>query len=457
MPDFQDSTRALAEHCTALRWEDLPEAVVHEAKRALLNCIGCALGGGRQIAIDRAVAVLRAFNPSPQATLIGRHERVDVPGAAFINAMSANIFDFDDTHLRTVIHPSAPVLPALLAWSEHTPVSGKELLLAFTLGVEVACRIGNAISPEHYERGWHITSTCGVFGAAVALGKLLGLDAQRMAWAIGNASVQAAGLVEALGVDAKSISVGNAARNGMLAALLAQQDFAGPEAPLEGRHGFLRVLGDAPRLQEITGGWGEHWELMSNAYKPYPCGVVLHPVIDACLEIASRKDFSVDAVHRVTVRAHPLLRQRTDRPNPETGRLAQVSLQHCIGVVLRERCAGLTQFTDVKARDTRLRDLGARVVLHDDTALPTHAAHVAVDMQDSARHEVAVQAALGSIQRPMRDADLEVKFRELVRFGSAQIDADLIMRRIWQIDSESDCASLTRMLGAAAAAGTARQ
>ena len=166
--------------------------------------------------------------------MIGRSERADALSAAFLNAVSANVLEFDDTQLQTVIHPAAPVVPAVFALAELRRVSGDELLHAVVLGVEAECRIGKAVTPSHYRRGWHITSTCGVFGAAAAAGKLLGLDRQRMMWALGNAAAQSAGLIESLGSMAKSISVGNAARNGLAAALLAEQGFTGPERALEG-------------------------------------------------------------------------------------------------------------------------------------------------------------------------------------------------------------------------------
>src|SRR5690606_29221449 len=144
------------------------------------------------------------------------------------------------------------------------PVSGEALLLAFLVGLEVECRLGRAISPGHYQRGWHITSTCGVFGAAAGCARLLGLDETRIAWTLGNASAQSSGLVENLGSMAKSIGVGNAASNGLLAALLAAEGFQGPAQPIEGPRGFLRVMGDRPDLAAVTGGLGERWEVMSN-------------------------------------------------------------------------------------------------------------------------------------------------------------------------------------------------
>ena len=178
-----DVTRTLSDFVCGARWEQLPDAVRHEGKRSILNFIATALAGCREDAIEHTLASLMMFSKGGQATVIGRAERVDALSASFLNAASGNVFDFDDTHLRTVIHPTAPVAPALFALAEMRPVSGRNLLLAFALGVEIECRLGNAVSPWHYQRGWHITSTCGVFGAAAACARAMGLDATRTAWA----------------------------------------------------------------------------------------------------------------------------------------------------------------------------------------------------------------------------------------------------------------------------------
>ena len=166
--------------------------------------------------------------------------------AAFLNAAGANVFDYCDTHLPTVVHPTAPLAPALLALAELRRVTGPELLLAFVLGFEIECRVGAAVSPGHYPKGWHITSTCGVFGAAAGAAKLLGLKENQVVWALGNASTQSAGLCECLGWPAKSVSVGNAARNGLFSALLAEKGFSGPAEPIAGAQGFLAAMGEPP-------------------------------------------------------------------------------------------------------------------------------------------------------------------------------------------------------------------
>jgi len=279
------ATRRIAAFARETQWSDIPDRVKHEAKRSILNGFATALGGCREPAIDKSLAALGRFAAGRDCGLIGRGERADMLLAAFVNAMSANIFDFDDTHPATIIHPTAPVSPALFAHAETARCDGAALLRAFILGGEIECRLGNAVSPYHYARGWHITSTCGVFGAAVGVGALLDLDAAQFGWALANASVQAAGLVETLGTMSKSISVGNAARNGIVSALLAAEGFSGPAAPLEGARGFLPVYADALRLEALVGGLGEVWEIGKNTYKPYPVGVVLNPVMEACLNL----------------------------------------------------------------------------------------------------------------------------------------------------------------------------
>ena len=175
-------TRTLARYIVNAKYDQLPAAVRKEACRTLLNWTGCAIGGSRHETLDIAIAALSPFAGAGQATVLGRKEKMDVMHAALMNGISSHIFDYDDTHLRTVIHPAGPVVSAILALAEYKPVSGTEFLNALVLGVETECRIGNAVYPAHYDVGWHITGTTGVFGAAAAAGKLLGLNEQQMMW-----------------------------------------------------------------------------------------------------------------------------------------------------------------------------------------------------------------------------------------------------------------------------------
>ena len=368
--------------------------------------------------------------------------------AAALNAMAANVYDFDDTHLPTIIHPTSPIAPALFALAETSPISGRQLLTAFVAGVELTCRVGCAISPRHYARGWHITSTCGVLGAAAGVSNLLGLDDLRTGWALSHAAVQAGGLVETLGTMSKSVSVGNAARNGLLSALLANEGFDGPPQPLEGERGFLRVMDDAPDLAVLVRDLGSHWETLNNTYKPYPCGVVLNPVIEACLILQGDAGFGESGwkrITRITLTGHPLLRQRADRPDAATGRESQVSAQHAVAVSLVRGRAGLAEFSDEAVRDPVLRALGLRVSFRDDPGMAVHSVQVDIMLDDGSVIAHRVEVARGALARPLTDADLESKLRDLCKQGESGVDPDPLIEAIWNLDELADAGTLMRL------------
>ena len=361
--------------------------------------------------------------------------------AAALNAMSANVFDYDDTHLRTVIHPTAPIAAALLAYAEANRVSGRDFLQALILGMEIECRVGNAISPYHYNRGWHITSTCGTLGAAIAVGWLLRLSPTQLNWALGGAANQACGIVETLGTMAKSLSVGNAARNGMLSALLAAQNFDGPLAPLDGVRGFLNVMGEKPELQGINAKFGDHWEMALNTYKPYPCGIVLNPVIEACLLLSARKEVVKNLFQRlqsVEVTGQKLLRDRTDRPNVQTGRESQVSAQHAVAVSLLSGRAGLAEFSDVAVQDPANRALGEKLRFTVDDTFSIDAAKVTLHFVSEPSMTVVVEQARGSIGRPLTDIDLETKLKTLSEQANTGCDQETLIKAVWEIESLDD-------------------
>jgi len=436
-------SQALAGFIAACQWEDIPEPIRHEARRSLVNYFAVALAGSQDPTLDIAVRVHGHFAAGRQASLVGRGERFDILNAAALNAMAANVYDFDDTHHPTIIHPTAPVAPALFALAQSRPMSGADLLLAFVLGVEAECRLGNAVSPGHYARGWHITSTCGVFGAAMAAGRCLGLDARTLVWALGSAASQAGGLVETLGTMAKSVGVGNAARNGLLAALLAQQGFDGPARPLEGERGFLRVTADNPDIDAVTRDLGARWQLADNTYKPYPCGVVLNPVIDACLALAGDaqlRDGGLDRIERVTLTGHPLLRQRTDRPGVATGRESQVSAQHATAVALMRGRAGLAEFSDAAVRDPAVHKLAAKVVVQEDDGFAVEAAQVRIALPGGTELARRVDAARGSAGRPLSDLELEHKLREQARAALPGWNPQPLIDALWQLDRAPDAA-----------------
>src|SRR6204780_4073820 len=436
-------TERLARFVVETRLSDLPKDVVHQAKRSAMNLFAVALTGCRTETFETLLQTLAAFSGGKQATLIGRRERIDALSAAFLNAAGANVLDFCDTHVPTAIHPTAPLAPALLALAELKLVSGRDLILAFVLGQEVECRIGLAISPSHYNKGWHITATCGVFGAAAGSGKLLALSPAQMVWAMGTAATQAAGLCECLGTPAKSVGVGNAARNGLWAALLAEKDFAGPAEPLNGVQGYYHALGEAPKLSALTDRLGESWEIMPTSYKPYPCGFVVHPAIDCVL--GWRRENPKVPVEKVVVTGNPLMAARADRPNISSGRESQVSVQHAVAAALTFGKAGLEQFTDACVNDPAVRALRGKVEVLRDERYSTVAAADEITTADGKTYELSQQAARGSDSNPMSDRDLEEKLRDAASSWNPRHDIASLIDAIWQVDKSSDVAQLAAM------------
>ncbi len=440
MPDNSQVTKSLAQFVAETQWDALTPAVIHQAKRALVNFFAVVLIGCREPTIETALQSLASFSAGKQAAVIGRPERLDALSAAFLNAASANVLDFCDTHVPTVIHPTAPVAPALFALGELRRVSGRDLILAFVLGTEIECRIGLAMSPGHYRRGWHITATCGVFGAAAGAGKLLALDAELLVSALGLAATQAAGLCECLGTPAKSVHVGNAARNGLWSALLAAQGVTGPAEPLTGGQGYFHALAETPQLSFVTDGLGETWEIMKTAFKPYPCGFVVHPVLDCVIDW--RRAHPDAVVENVIVTGNPLLAARTDRPNISTSGQSQVSVQHAVAAALVTGKAGIAQFTDACVNDPRVVALRGKVAVKRDESFATTAAAVEIATTDGKVYRLHQRAARGSDDNPMTDGDLEDKLRDAAAQAIPHNDVAALIEAIWTVDDCADIASI---------------
>lgn len=427
-------------------WADIPPALRHEAKRSVLNHLGCALGVAQDPAVKTALRVMAAFFCAPAATVIGQGARLDPMGAAFVNAIASNLLDYDDTHLDTVIHPAAPVAPALFALAEQRGLSGAAVLHAFLLGGEVECRIGNAVSPGHYARGWHITATCGVFGAAAGCAKLLGLSAERTGHALGIAASQSAGLVENLPTAAKNIGVGNAARNGMLAALLAAEGYGAAPAAIEGPLGWARAMGDAPDTAAITSDLGARWEIARNTYKPYPAGIVFHSVIDACLRLREEIAAPPEAVAGVVVAGDALLLARGDRP-VRNARDARVSIHHAAALGLVRGRAGVADFEMPAVLDPALAAFRAKVAAALDESLPRGAATVTVRLADGREVRATVTAPRGSGERPLSDGEIEAKFRDNAAVGGFAGRREEQIAAVWALEEAQD---VSRLMGALA-------
>jgi 2-methylcitrate dehydratase PrpD len=439
-----DLTQKLSHFIVATRYEDLPDAVRHEAKRTLLNWVGCAIGGAPQETVSNAIAALAPFTESRRATLFGRTERMDALNAALVNGISSHVLDFDDTHAETGIHPAAPIAPAILALAEQRPVTGRDLIAALVIGVETECRIGKAVSPSHYEIGWHITGTTGVFGSAAANGRLLGLDERQMAWALGLAAAQPIGLQEMFGSMTKSFHPGKAAQNGLTAALFAGHGYTSSEHALEAKRGWLTMLSTARNYAAFT---NESWDILANSYKPFACGLVVHPVIDGCIELRNRNHLNPDMIERVEVSVNPRVMLVTAIQDPKTGLEGKFSVHHAAAVALIDGAAGEKQFTDEAVRAPAAVSLRRRVVPTVDPSVGKEQARVTIILKNGERLTMFVEHAVGSLQKPLSDRGIEDKFRGLADGILPGRQADEIIDLCWRADTLVDAGDIARKAG----------
>jgi 2-methylcitrate dehydratase PrpD len=364
--------------------------------------------------------------------------------ASLVNGISSHVYDYDDTTPGNYSHPSSPVASALLAYASANRVSGRDFVHAFILGFEAESRIGNAVYPAHYDAGWHITGTAGVFGAATAIGKLLGLSTQQMIWAIGLAATQAAGLREMFGSMGKAFHPGRSAQNGYAAALLAREGFTAGERSLEGPRGFAAVQALAYDLSKITSGLGDNWDLRVNTYKPFPCGIVNHPTIDGCIQLRDEHHIVADQIDAVRLRVAPLVMDLCNQQNITKGLQGKFSVYHGAAVGLVRGKAGLQEYSDEAVNDPAVKRVRERATAVGDSTVTEDQVYVEVELAGGQKLTKFVEASLGNLKRPLSDRQLDAKFRDqsVLVLPASQVDAVLAL--CWTIDQLEDVGEIIR-------------
>jgi 2-methylcitrate dehydratase PrpD len=437
-------TKTLASYIVTSRMESIPADVRHEARRAIVNFMGCALGGSVDTAVDRAIQAFAPYAGKPTASILGRSERMDPLHASLMNGISSHVYDFDDTTPKNYIHPTSPVASALFAYASANRVSGRDFMEAFILGFEAESRIGNAVYPAHYDVGWHITGTAGVFGAAAAIGKLLKLPEQQMIWAIGLAATQAAGLREMFGSMAKALHPGRAAQNGYGAALLAQAGFTAGEHGLEGPRGFAAVQAAKYDLSKITTRLGADFDLRANTYKPFPCGIVNHPTIDGCIQIHEEHGPLPQNITAVRLGVAPLVMDLCNQRGITKGLQGKFSVYHGAAIGLVRGKAGIQEYTDDAVNDPQIRRVRELVSAVGDPSITEDQARIEVELATGETLARFVEQSLGNVHRPMSDKQLEDKFRDqsVAALPAAQVERAIQL--CWRIDELDDVAELVR-------------
>ncbi|HSH90812.1 MAG TPA: MmgE/PrpD family protein, partial [Ramlibacter sp.] len=415
-------------------WSD---AVEHEAHRTFYNWLGCAIGAAHHEAANAALAAVAMFEPASQASVLGRKERVDMASAALVNGITSHTFDFDDTHLKTIIHPAGPVASAVLALAEHRGGNGRDVIDALVLGIDVACRIGNTMYPDHYDRGWHITGSTGMLGAAAGCARLLGLDEQKTAMALGIAASQPVGLREQFGTMTKPFHPGAAARAGLTSALLASHGFTSSPRAIEAPRGFVQVASDKRAWNEVTDELGQRFEISFNTYKPFACGIVIHPSIDACVQLREQ-GVKPEQVASIELRVHSLVLELTGKKEPKDGLQGKFSVYHGCAAGLIYGRAGEEEFSDAVVNDPQVVALRNKVRATVDDSIHEAAVDVTAVLADGQRVHVRVDRAIGSLEKPLTDTQLEGKFGSLVVPVLGEGKAREITAACWKLASLDD-------------------
>jgi 2-methylcitrate dehydratase PrpD len=387
------------------------------------------------------------FGP-PQATVLGRSVRCDALHASLLNGTAGAAYSFFDKYYDALLHPSGPVLAAILAISERTSVSGADFLAAFAVGIEVACRLTACVTtpPANGSIAWSQTGiACGA-GAALAAGKLLHLDREQMSWALGIAISEASGTRICHGSMSAALIFGHAAQTGIRAAILAQRGFTGPDQAIEGRFGFASTFAETAHVRAITAGLGQKFELSRNTYKPYPCGILIHPSIDAVLLARSDRNFVLEDVARIFLSVSTGAAALTSRANPKDDLEAKFSIQHWAAAAAVRGKAGIAEGAAAAVSDAAIRRLRSVVEVSSDDNLSNQSARLQIHLKSGTIVERVVEHNVGSVENPMTDEQLEEKFVDQVQPVIGLAGARELAAACWQIEILNDASAIAKML-----------
>jgi 2-methylcitrate dehydratase PrpD len=407
-------TEAIARHLAELDDSSIPQKIIDEMKVLLFDYLGVALGGTETESGKIAAQFSKKLREKGESTIIGFGYRVSAPSAAFSNAILSHSIELDDVDSLAYFHFSPPIFSAALAVAEKKHAMGRNLLVALVAGCDLMARLSSALNPSHRDRGFHTTAACGIFGAAAASAKLLGLDLDGMVSTLGLAGAQASGLMEFYGTSMqKRFNPGPAARGGVISALLASMGFTGAETILEGERGFLRAYSDQADQKKLTEGLGRQFPIFIE-YKPYSCARPIHNAIDCALEI--RRKYSVNAarISKITVYRHPRWANYHRINRPRTYHEAQVSLPYAVAVSFAEGRAFLQQYSDEKLRDPLIRRLSEMVEIKTMEGLPREVScRMEIVLNEGSQFVSQVDDPKGSIENPMTPEEKREKFKSL--------------------------------------------
>lgn len=434
----------IAEFVCGLAERELPDDLVHAVERCILDYLGVGIRGAQHETVRLLDAWITAQGDSEQARMLGSGKRCSAANAALHNGVASHVLDFDDTHIPTILHPSSPVCSALLPAAQRSHATGREVLSAYVAGYEVSARIARALFPSHYDHGWHMTGTAGVLGAAAAVAALHRLSPEQCVCALGLAATMASGLRENFGSMAKSLHAGNAARNGLFAAELAALGYTASPLALSAPRGFLPVMAEHSNPQLIVDGLGEQFEVLErHSVKPFPCGVVLHPVLDAVCQLRRRiAPPQGEEVTALVATVNPYVLELTGKTDPQSGLEGKFSIYYTLAVGFLRGTVTVDDFSDQAVRDAAVRAWMPKVQVEVDAQRPVSHAHLAVIYRDGHREELTIEGSKGMPESPLSDAALRDKFAGLVTPVLGNSAAARIEQSIMSLPEERDFADV---------------
>ena len=424
-------TQELAQYCSDLKFNHLPEEVIDRVRYFFLDFIGVACRGSQ---VDSSRSMYRFIqemgNGNRGGVIIGTKKRAPFVYAALANGTSSHAIEMDDVNNESSLHPGVVVFPAALGTSEMFGSDGKSFIEAVVLGYEVVIRLGKALGPENtYRRGFHPTAVCGTFGSSVAASKIMGLKEERMVNAMGIAGSQAAGSMEYLaqGAWTKRFHAGWAAHSGMIAAQLAKNGFQGPTSIIEGRDGFLHAYSNGADASKVLEGIGSGFEILRTSVKPHACCRYMQPPIDGVLKIVRENDLQPDQIQRVRLgllrAGAPLIAEPIENKyRPQSIVDAQFSMPFGAAVALFYRKAGLNEFNLSKIRSEQVKDIMERVECVEDPELEKTypkqwCATAEILTKDGKRYFTKVEYCKGDPENPLSWEELIEKFHDLSRLS----------------------------------------
>ena len=446
----------LAEWVSEVQYDDLPSDVIDSTKLRILDVIGLALAGAETSFGRSTIAAAKTMSPPGPSRIFGTGESIAAPTAAFVNASLSQALEYDDTHNESIVHMSSPAVAASLALAGLRTVSGRDLIVAIAVANEISCRVGSVSSGQFHRRGFHPTGLFAPFGIAAGIGKILGLDAQRLAWAQGTAGSCAAGLLECWvdGTQTKFLHSGFAAQSGLTAALLAEAGVSGPPKVFEGRFGlFASHLQDAAVPKDfgrIADGLGSHWESRNSSFKPFPTAHVLHPYVSAILRLRNEHGVRAADVVRiecpvaefnVSIVCEPV----AEKCAPATQAHCRVCLQYTMAEALYSGGIGKNAYGDAMRLNPDVLALARKVDYLVDPSFPgpgRFKGAVKVTLTDGRVLEEIEEYNRGSAENPMSEAELRAKFDDNASGFLSADQRDRLAQEIARIESLSDVRAL---------------